>query len=273
MDTQRPLKHPQWITALQAHGAKSEWRSKNKRKEERSVAGGNKAALRFTVDLNFQTPQHSTAREERRAHSLGETRGRGGGVQSQPEHFFFFLKEKPDGLHDDWVNLTENEGWSSATMRRWVTLLLWAPSCSNAQNWKAEQLLSENSSAVRMNSVFTSTYFVMFVDSEIKEMWRKIRNYTKDWIHPSSVSVKKKKKVILTLRPGKPLMPVPPTGPCEAPQKHTLSIKDTDGITHPPVSQATTEKPCVSFSLDTVCETAGLDDGGEPTVPAWKDLK
>lgn len=251
MGTQRPLKHPQWITALQAHGAKSEWRSKNKRKEERSVAGGNKAALRFTVDVNFQTPRHSTAREERHAHSLGETRG--GRGFSRSLNIFFFLKEKPDGLHDDWVNLTENEGWSSATMRRWVTLLLWAPSCSNAQNWKAEQLLSENSSAVRMNSVFTSTYFVMFVDSEIKEMWRKIRNYTKDWIHPSSVSVKKKKKkVILTLRPGKPLMPVPPTGPCEAPQKHTLSIKDTDGITHPPFPRQQQRSPVSPF-LWTLC--------------------
>lgn len=88
-------------------------------------------------------------------------------------------------------------------------------------------------------------------------------------IHPSSVSVKK--KVILTLRPGKPLMPVPPTGPCEVPQKHKLSIKDTVGITHPPFPRQQQRSPV--FSLDTVCETARLDDRGEPTVPTLKDLK
>lgn len=40
-------------------------------------------------------------------------------------------------------------------------------------------------------------------------------------------------KLILTLRPGKPLIPVPPTGPCETSQQHPkYTGQDTYSIAH-----------------------------------------
>lgn len=65
--------------------------------------------------------------------------------------------------------------------------------------------------------------------------------------------------MILTLRPGKPLMPVPPKGPCEAPQKDTLSMEDADQGQASPVSQGTREKDCAWFSLYALVEAARFE--------------
>lgn len=127
MGTKWPLKHPNKSQRYKRtdQSLNDARKTKGKKKEAAQAATKQHCASPWTW-TSKQTPRHSMAREERHAHSLGETRG--GSVAA----WTFFLKEKPDGLHDDWVNLTENEGWSSATMRLWVTLLLWAPWCSNA---------------------------------------------------------------------------------------------------------------------------------------------
>lgn len=218
-----------------------ERRKKRRRRQQSSTA----------LHRGLELPNASAFHGERRAaRSLtwGDARGVGGSVAAWT-FFFFFLKEKPDGLHDDWVNLTENEGWSSATMRRWVTLLLWAPS------WKLE-----GGAIVEWEQLSGKNEFSLHLDlfSHVCWLGNKINVEKNKKLHkrlnPSIFCIckKKKKKVILTLRPGKPLMPVPPTGPCEAPQKHTLSIKDTDGITHPPFPRQQQRSPVSPF-LWTLC--------------------
>lgn len=54
--------------------------------------------------------------------------------------------------------------------------------------------------------------------------------------------------MILTLRPGKPLMPVPPKGPCEAPQKDMLSMgEDADEVEHRPSPREQEKKTAPGF--------------------------
>lgn len=262
MDTRRPLKQPNKSqrhkrteqSPNDARKKQKERRKKRRRRQQSSTA----------LHRGLELPNASTFHGERRAaRSLARSLN----------IFFFFKGKKPtDCTMTEWTWLKMKDGLRQ-TMRLWVTLLLWAPSCSSAQNWKAEQLLSENSSAVSTTSVFISTCFVIFcwLGNKINVERKKKEMTQKGWIHPSSVSVK--------IKWYSPSDRENRWCRChqQAPVKqhrNTCWAWRTPMVSRiPPVSQATAEKPCVSFSLHTVCETARLDDRGQATAPTSKDLK
>lgn len=233
MGTKRPLKHPNKSQRYKRteQSLNDARKTKGKKKEAAQAATKQHCASPWTW-TSKQTPRHSTAREERHAHSLGETRG--GSVAART----FFFKGKT----------RRTARWLSEPDWKWRMVFGNYATVSHtfALGAIVQQCIKlEGGAIVEWEQLSDKYEFSLHLDLFCHICWlgNKI-NVEKNIsiIHPSSVSVKKSDthpQTWKTADTGATNRPLWSTTETQAEHKGHCWHHTT------PVSQATTEKPCV----------------------------